>query len=188
MDKLLNKRSGCGWFDMPYKFSHGYVTSHISRVWIVSVFFRRKTKAHEANLYDHLTESFGRSTASSSVTNRTRGKKHYSDVIMGTMAPHTTGMSIVYSTVCSGEINENVKAPRHWPLWGQFNGDRSIPLTKSQWHGKCFHLVTSSGSSEVLYLISMISWQPIIWLLSWHSLFKPSRCNSCLDQASSDLV
>ena len=29
-------------------------------------------------------------------------------------------------------INENVKAPRHWPLWGEFTGDRWIPRTKGQ--------------------------------------------------------
>ena len=42
------------------------------------------------------------------------------------------------------QIKENIKAPRHWPLWGEFTGDRWIPRTKGQWRGKCFHLVTSS--------------------------------------------
>ena len=27
---------------------------------------------------------------------------------------------------------KNIKAPRHWPLWGEFTGDRWIPLTKDQ--------------------------------------------------------
>ena len=27
---------------------------------------------------------------------------------------------------------ENIKAPRHWPLWGEFTGDRWIPRTKGQ--------------------------------------------------------
>ena len=30
------------------------------------------------------------------------------------------------------QIKENIKAPRHWPLWGEFNGDRWIPPTKGQ--------------------------------------------------------
>ena len=30
------------------------------------------------------------------------------------------------------QIKENVKAPRHWPLWGEFTGDRWIPRTKGQ--------------------------------------------------------
>ena len=29
-------------------------------------------------------------------------------------------------------IKENIKAPRHWPLWGEFTGDRLIPRTKDQ--------------------------------------------------------
>ena len=33
-------------------------------------------------------------------------------------------------------IKENIKAPPHWPLWGQSTGDRWIPLTKGQWRGK----------------------------------------------------
>ena len=30
------------------------------------------------------------------------------------------------------QIEENLKAPRHWPLWGEFTGDRWIPHTKGQ--------------------------------------------------------
>ena len=29
-------------------------------------------------------------------------------------------------------IEENTKAPRHWPLWGEPTGHRWIPLTKGQ--------------------------------------------------------
>ena len=29
-------------------------------------------------------------------------------------------------------IKENIKAPCHWPLWGEFTGHRWIPLTKGQ--------------------------------------------------------
>ena len=43
------------------------------------------------------------------------------------------------------QIKENIKAPCHWPLWGEsFTGDRWIPRTKGQQHRKCFHLMTSS--------------------------------------------
>ena len=44
---------------------------------------------------------------------------------MGAMASQMTGLSIVYSSVCSGA--DKKKAPRHWPLWGEFTGDRWIP-------------------------------------------------------------
>ena len=30
------------------------------------------------------------------------------------------------------QIKENIKAPRHWPLWGKFTGDRWVPRTKGQ--------------------------------------------------------
>ena len=29
------------------------------------------------------------------------------------------------------QIKENTKAPRHWPLWGEFTGTRWIPRTKA---------------------------------------------------------
>ena len=39
-------------------------------------------------------------------------------------------------------INENIKAPGHWPLYGEFTGGRRIPHTKRQYRTKC--LMTSS--------------------------------------------
>ena len=45
---------------------------------------------------------------------------HYSGVIMSAMASQIIGVSIVYSM----QIIENIKARRHWPLWGELTGDR----------------------------------------------------------------
>ena len=45
---------------------------------------------------------------------------------------------------CLLRRRENIKAPRHWPLCGEFTGDRWIPRTKGQWHGNSFNLMTSS--------------------------------------------
>ena len=42
------------------------------------------------------------------------------------------------------QIQENINAPRYWPLCGEFTGDRCIFRTKGQLRGKCFHLMTSS--------------------------------------------
>ena len=47
---------------------------------------------------------------------------HYNDAIMGRMASIITTVSIVYSTVCS-DADKNIKAPRYWPLWGEFTGE-----------------------------------------------------------------
>ena len=62
----------------------------------------------------------------------------YSDVILNAMASHITSLKIFYS----------INAPRHWPLCGEFTGDRWIPRTKSHWRGICFHLMTSSWKYE----------------------------------------
>ena len=42
--------------------------------------------------------------------------QRYGDVIMGAMASQITSFPIVYLTVYSAKIKENIKAPRHWPL------------------------------------------------------------------------
>ena len=53
---------------------------------------------------------------------------------MRAQASQITRLTIVYSTVYSrtDQIKENTKAPRHWTLWGEFTGDRWIPLIKGQ--------------------------------------------------------
>ena len=33
------------------------------------------------------------------------------------------------------QIKENIKASRHWPLYGEFTGDRWIPRTNGQLRG-----------------------------------------------------
>ena len=43
-----------------------------------------------------------------------------------------TSVSIVFSAVGSGADQSNIKAPRHWPLCGEFTGDRWIPRTKGK--------------------------------------------------------
>ena len=39
---------------------------------------------------------------------------------MSAMASQITGFSIIYSTFFQVQIKENTKAPRHWPLLGEF--------------------------------------------------------------------
>ena len=57
---------------------------------------------------------------------------HYSDVIICVMVSQITGVSIVYSTVCSGADQRKHQSSVHWPLWREFTGDRWIPRTKGQ--------------------------------------------------------
>ena len=43
------------------------------------------------------------------------------------------GVSVVFSQLfLYVQIKENTKAPRHWPLWGEFTGDQWIPRIKGQ--------------------------------------------------------
>ena len=58
--------------------------------------------------------------------------RHHSDVMMGAMASQITNLTIVYSTVYSGADQRNINAPRHWPLWRKFTGERWIPGTNGQ--------------------------------------------------------
>ena len=51
---------------------------------------------------------------------------------MDTMASEITSLTIVFLTVHSVQTKENIKAPRHWPLCGEFTGDRWIPRTNDQ--------------------------------------------------------
>ena len=57
---------------------------------------------------------------------------HYSDVIMSTMASQFTGVSVVYSTVCSSADKKTHQTPRHWPCEGNSPVNSAIPLTKAQ--------------------------------------------------------
>ena len=52
---------------------------------------------------------------------------HYNDVIMGTIASQITSLPFIQT-----QIKENTKAPRDWPLCGEFTGDRWIPRTNGQ--------------------------------------------------------
>ena len=57
---------------------------------------------------------------------------HYSDVIMGAIASLITSLTSVYSSIHPSVDKKNIKAPRHWPLCGEFTGDRWILHTNGQ--------------------------------------------------------
>ena len=49
---------------------------------------------------------------------------HYNDVIMNATAYQITSLTIFTKPLNQEQIKENIKAPRHWPLHGEFTGDR----------------------------------------------------------------
>ena len=74
---------------------------------------------------------------------------HYDDVIMTTMAPQTTSLTVVYSTVYSDADQRKHQSSASLAfVWG-IHRDRWIPRTKDQLRGKCFHLMTSSWCCSV---------------------------------------
>ena len=52
---------------------------------------------------------------------------HCGDVIMGPIASQITSPTIVYSTIYSGADQKNIKAPRRWPVCGEFTGTGEFP-------------------------------------------------------------
>ena len=64
--------------------------------------------------------------------------KHYSDVIMRQWRHNEgDGVSNHRRLDCLlnrlfGQIKENTKAPRHWPLWGESTGDHRFPSQRVQ--------------------------------------------------------
>ena len=53
---------------------------------------------------------------------------------MSTMASQITSLTIVYSTdyqFIQAQITENIKAPRHWPLWGNSPVTGELPAQRA---------------------------------------------------------
>ena len=81
---------------------------------------------------------------------------HYSDIIIRAIASQITGVLIVYSTVCSGAEQRQhqssaslicVRGIHRWLV--SFPQSPLNSLHKSQWHGTCFHMMTSSWKQEI---------------------------------------
>ena len=60
------------------------------------------------------------------------GAPRYNAGIMSAMASQITNLTIVCWAFIKAQLKENIKAPRHWPLCGEFTGNRWIPNTKGQ--------------------------------------------------------
>ena len=51
---------------------------------------------------------------------------------------------------------KKIKAPRHWPLWGEFTDNRWIPRTNGQLRGIYFHLMTSSWTTRINHIHTLL--------------------------------
>ena len=92
---------------------------------------------------------------------RIRGSSHYNGVTMSAMASQSPASWLLTQSFVLAQMNENIKTPRHWPLCGEFTGDRWIFRSKGQWRGKCFHFITSSWSR--IPLMSFLNWFVKYW-------------------------
>ena len=75
---------------------------------------------------------------------------HYSDVMMARWCLKSPASRSFTQRFNQVQIKENIKAPLHRPLCGEFTGDRRIPRINGQLRGKCFHWMTSSWKSKSL--------------------------------------
>ena len=51
---------------------------------------------------------------------------------MSAMASQLISLTIFTQPFIQAQIRDDIKAPRHWALCGEFTGDRWIPRTKGQ--------------------------------------------------------
>ena len=52
---------------------------------------------------------------------------------MTTIASQITSLTVVYSTAYSDAHQRNIKAPRHWPLCGEFTGTGEFPAQRASY-------------------------------------------------------
>ena len=57
---------------------------------------------------------------------------HYTEIMMSVLVSQIIGISLFFQPFVEAHIKENIKAQRHWPLWGESTGDMWTPLTKGQ--------------------------------------------------------
>ena len=75
---------------------------------------------------------------------------YYIDVIMTAMASQVTTLMVVYSTLYpDADQRKHQSSASLSFVWG-IHRDRWIPRTKGQLRGKCFHLMTSSWSGNLV--------------------------------------
>ena len=89
---------------------------------------------------------------------------HYSDVTMGQWRLKSPASQSLTQWFVQAQIKENIKAPRHWPLCGEFTGDRWIPRSDAEnasiwWrhHVDC-HIINIWDIDSVSYVNSYFSW------------------------------
>ena len=104
---------------------------------------RFRSMAH-VGLYERLWASWLNQTACRNkiLQPHSSEQAHCSDIIMSAMS------RLFAQPFVQAQIEENFKAPRHWPLWRESIGDRWIRLTKCQLRGNVSILWCHHGGRE----------------------------------------
>ena len=99
----------------------------------------------------------------------TASLQHYSDVIMSAMASQITGVSIVYSTVCSGADQ------------GKYQSSASLAFVRGS-HRSPTQSASSAENVSIWYrhhgeqyqfvLNSLLNWQPVLVSHGWRDLME----------------
>ena len=97
----------------------------------------------------------------------------YTDVIMTTMAPQITSVTIVYSTVYSDVDQRKHQSSASLALVRGSHRNRWIPRTKGQLRGKYFHLMTSSCTFMQCNNRSTVIERFCVIERFWNKLFCP---------------
>ena len=94
------------------------------------------------------------------------GQHHDSDVIMGAMASQVTALSLFTQPFIQAQIKENIKAPRHWPSYG----NSPVTRTNGQYRGKCvqwWFVHAVDGGAQCLIIRA-------VWISVLFSLMLPN--------------
>ena len=92
---------------------------------------------------------------------------YYNDVIMGALRPKSPASRLFTQPFIQAEIKENIKAPRHWPLCGEFTGTGEFPAQMASnaenvsiwWrHHETFAQITTAMLSYHVHYFELELW------------------------------
>ena len=137
------------------------------QVWLLSLQYNRSINSHCSGFV-----MFCYGYVSSNLKLKSSGISHYNGVIMGTMAPQITSLTIFYSTVYSGAAQRKYHS-RHW-LW-QVNSPQKCPVMR-----KMFPF----DDVIMLWMYNMV----IDWLQFQSKIMKPVNIRFIYFIRSSDWI
>ena len=119
---------------------------------------------------------------------------------MSAMASQITSVSVIAQPSVQGQIKENIKVPRHWPLWGESTVDRWTPSQRASgtenvsiwWrhnefpmvHGREWKIISRHCIMGVAHGTSRVAWRPFDSILLWrhngHDSVSNHQPHDCL--------